>query len=1037
MRGELRATAAPLPSDASVARAPDGVHQEVRVAASAKFLFEVFPQSFAHEEPGVLECKGEAPASSLVIASDAVTKLWQALAKHKIASEADRRNVKAFWDRKIAEPSNHWDQGVFYSQQHRQVLSVSMPLQAVLAAIVTLLLDRRCFREKKADQAERDRLTQLFDNMRQVAESAGLCHTGVRDALLTPINGVPFWLAGKPCCYRFPEQLTAHLQYLQAKYIEAALIELNQENPREYHKQMIAWFKMSPETREMPEALKVLVSDHFRSTAVQADINAALFSCGVNPGDTDVKTQCSLYFSKDSLAWVNPSSALGSDAYWRDVELLLSLKPTTASLHLASLQAQAALHKDAASIKSFHQRLKDFFRIHLAESLLKTYEPTLVYHYPETSAEVCVAAKDSIAAYHESDTARLLNETEKSAVRALQLLVRDYQQSPLTNTFNNAFALLFRSSTNEGKQARLLGSAGMVRQYKITDSWLDHFFPVGSPAGTEIDIKLATLNQVLLYVLYYPKNAWPERTPAVLSICLDYIENRLGETEEDPTERDRHQQLKADSYPKKLRSLLRLLMQDAIFSDFSDVQLNKALLIAARFGFLQIVQLLCQCDRVNINTVNSGRETPLILAAFNGHDACLQVLLRYPALDWNRLNIRGNTALICAAISGHADCIATLMKAFVASPDRYADIKRGGEGKKTALAWAVELGHVDCVFALLENGYHPDFQEVSKLLTLAIKQGDVESLKRLSSIIDDDPRRPEPSFFGLGLPSIYTDALRDAVSLQQLECVKYLLTNRYTSVNGQFYSSPPLSIAVKKNDVACVKILLQHPDVRVGAAGRGQFIGPRGLFSSPIAEGVKHGAVDCLRLMFKHASFFKDSVVLGSLLIWAVKGGYKAGVRFLLSDPDIDVNFKSVYGRSTALILAVTEHVDLEIIRDLLNHPDIDVNVGSSGRVTALMQAAHSLNAEAVRLLLAHKNIDMNVKDVDGRTVHQRYTRRFKKLRYVFPDNPNVFVIRNLLSVERPSSCFSLRMFCCGRRALVGAPSLQAEPESKRSHGKS
>jgi ankyrin repeat protein len=510
---------------------------------------------------------------------------------------------------------------------------------------------------------------------------------------------------------------------------------------------------------------------------------------------------------------------------------------------------------------------------------------------------------------------------------------------------------------------------------------------------------------------------------------LDYIENRLGETEEDPTERDRHQQLKADSYPKKLRSLLRLLMQDAIFSGFSDVQLNKALLIAARFGFLQIVQLLCQCDRVNINTVNSGRDTPLILAAFNGHDACLQVLLPYPVLDWGRSNVRGNTALICAAISGHADCIVTLMKAFVANPDRYADMKCRGEGDKTALAWAVELGHVDCVLALLENGYRFGFCDARKLLTLAIKQGDVESLKRLSSIIDDAPtfRRAEV----LSLSASYTNALRDAVSLQQLECVKWLLTNRYTAVNGLSYRSPPLSIAVKNNDVACVKILLQHPDMRVGA------VGSRDLLSSPIAEGVKHGAVDCLQLMFKHASFFKDSVVLGSLLIWAVKGGYKAGVRFLLSDPGIDVNFKGVDGW-TALLWAVKEPVDLEIIRDLLNHPDIDVNVKTLGGWSVLMHAVRLLHVESVRLLLAHKNIDMNVKNANGRTVQQLHARLTKKLhRYSNPDNPDIAVVRNLLSAARPSCCFSLRMFCCGGRALVGAPSLQAEPESKQSHGKS
>lgn len=88
-------------------------------------------------------------------------------------------------------------------------------------------------------------------------------------------------------------------------------------------------------------------------------------------------------------------------------------------------------------------------------------------------------------------------------------------------------------------------------------------------------------------------------------------------------------------------------------------------------------------------------------------------------------------------------------------------------------------------------------------------------------------------------------------------------------------------------------------------------------------------------------------------------------VRFLLSQPGIDVNLVSDY--STPLIEAV-QVGGVDCVRLLLDMPEIDVNLGSKTSLTPLMWSAILGHVDEVRLLLAHPNIAANIRDDKGRT---------------------------------------------------------------------
>eukprot|EP00038_Savillea_parva_P030329 m.77084 g.77084 ORF g.77084 m.77084 type:complete len:1322 (+) comp9113_c0_seq1:214-4179(+) len=151
------------------------------------------------------------------------------------------------------------------------------------------------------------------------------------------------------------------------------------------------------------------------------------------------------------------------------------------------------------------------------------------------------------------------------------------------------------------------------------------------------------------------------------------------------------------------------------------------LLVATRFGHLQLVQYLIACE-ANKEAVNERGDTALIVACRHNHIAIVKHLLRM-RVDLEKKNADHETALAAACAAGHEEIVRTLCDAnaevdaqlnnketplFCAARhncvniisaltgDYGANVKHRSEDGKTALYVACEHGMSEAVVALLE-----------------------------------------------------------------------------------------------------------------------------------------------------------------------------------------------------------------------------------------------------------------------------------------------------------------------------------------------
>ncbi len=122
------------------------------------------------------------------------------------------------------------------------------------------------------------------------------------------------------------------------------------------------------------------------------------------------------------------------------------------------------------------------------------------------------------------------------------------------------------------------------------------------------------------------------------------------------------------------------------------------LLIKASFyGQLEIARLLLEYG-AGVNEQNKDGNTPLRVAAERGHSEVVKLLLETNKVDINRPDNRDRTALMFAARKGHLEVVKLLLET------NKTDINKRDEGGETALGDAVGFGHLKIVKLLLANG---------------------------------------------------------------------------------------------------------------------------------------------------------------------------------------------------------------------------------------------------------------------------------------------------------------------------------------------
>lgn len=179
---------------------------------------------------------------------------------------------------------------------------------------------------------------------------------------------------------------------------------------------------------------------------------------------------------------------------------------------------------------------------------------------------------------------------------------------------------------------------------------------------------------------------------------------------------------------KNHSNIVRILLSNGAYRDYTNSDGWSALLIAAQQGHDDIVALLLS-DGADPNLLKHGDgASALILAAQGGHTHCIELLLEHKANPNTTNNIDGGTAIITAAAQGHIEVTKTLIAYGATIDHRRTD--NGG----TALIAATHRNNVDIVKVLLDGGADPNIGYVHDGVTplmLAAQEGSLDIVRLL------------------------------------------------------------------------------------------------------------------------------------------------------------------------------------------------------------------------------------------------------------------------------------------------------------------
>lgn len=228
---------------------------------------------------------------------------------------------------------------------------------------------------------------------------------------------------------------------------------------------------------------------------------------------------------------------------------------------------------------------------------------------------------------------------------------------------------------------------------------------------------------------------------------------------------------------------------------------NTALQLAARYGNIELVQLLLAVPGIDVN-----RGAPLVYAAYENKPEIVKLLLKTPRIDVNQTSSEGRTALTEAAMNQNVKLVKLLLQV----PG--INVNKGGP-----LAQAAAKGNMELVRILSSvPGCHINQSNYNKgetPLCLAAEKGHAEVVKFLLSIDGIDINQGD----------VYSGSspLYNAAFCGHTEVVRILLSRDEIDVNAACRANgfTPLYSAAFEGHVQIVKLLLSMPGIDVNKAG--------------------------------------------------------------------------------------------------------------------------------------------------------------------------------------------------------------------------
>lgn len=366
---------------------------------------------------------------------------------------------------------------------------------------------------------------------------------------------------------------------------------------------------------------------------------------------------------------------------------------------------------------------------------------------------------------------------------------------------------------------------------------------------------------------------------------------------------------------------VRLIMKKAgtQIKSFQDEDANNLLLLCARSGKAELVELVLDSELFDINATNCVGASPLRCAVTANSPDTVRMLLEQKGVDVNKANNDGNTALHKAAAKGYAECMKLLLDA------DGINVHVKNNAGETPMYWALREIHTDCCVQLHEAGAR--FGSGDSALTLAVLTGDDDKVRRL---------------IGKGTGRKHPERIRNltclAVQLNQPGCLAALLKSEHADVNATFSNHAPLLYqAAERGYTDCVRILM-------GSEGIDPNVGPSDRYRrSPLAIAVKNGHEDCANLIIKH----DKTVVNHAVIEEYVRSGNEEPLRKLFAER----GYQALAWYAWTQIL---EDDAAELLSAVISHPQFE-----TGKLPAMLEwTMRNQCARCLRVLLADKRCD-------------------------------------------------------------------------------
>lgn len=912
-------------SDKKVAMVRDGVHDVTRNAAIAKFLFEVFANSFGGKveasksshrgvtlfsppvsgaSQGVagrvdaaiadgeskhganMPLASEPVASVINIAEGVIEDLFAEFKKLPQYSSGDSESCDQFdrfWRQKFKESINlALDSGVFYSKISDKKYQVIMPIEDVVAAVATLVLDNDnlYFREPR-DRCIR--ITKLFNNMYSVV-FGNICHTGQRDAVMNVLDSVEFYCGDVKRSYRFPETIAAYMSSLQHKYIEQYLSLKKKEDFGHYNQLMLVWSKEGLPDNE----IKHMVAYCVKCSDL---INEDLMLVGLCPNDEQIMALKDQYF-RDCLAYLEP--ILGEDIYWHCAQEIMHRSAgddERRNAYLTQLKAAVMAAKEVDETVSLTCQLKCFLAIESVHRNIRRYRLILQGHMGDQASKIITAADDVVAEYYSLGSPPIaLDDRAISSLALLSQAVSDFKSGPWVCAIENYFAICFGNGWNDVdiNQLKMLDS-DFFTDMRLDEAWLDHYFPASS-GGADIEFSVYTANYFILYMLTHSSKEWPSRASEVLLELMEYFDRRLGVDEESEVERQQHLAFK-NCYPQGLRFMLKIL--GWVVSGKSPVEqkyILYALDVSVKFNFSAGIELLLPLlEDIRLYNYIRGRHVfvdgagsppvPIFITIESGYVKATQALLRIrPEQLEFRCEPGGKDVLQLAVESRAANMVAVILA--------FEDVQVSFKTIQTAIVRNHEKS-----LDILKKGYEQrsvSAHDIYQLANIALmcKRGNILAFLLAQQKGACHSSKGRFNFY----PKLYSIAELNAVEL-----IETILP--YTAIyNDPVLDQKAFILAIVQGNTEMVRVLMAHADIH-----RQKLIG-----SSNYSGSMLHVAIICRRLDI---------------------------VNMLLADEALDLNYRGRDGRTPLHLAALCN--EFSVVRVLLADSRVDKTITDNYGCTA------------------------------------------------------------------------------------------------------